>query len=133
MTWVLKEKEIAALLAADGKRRYDYFIHRVCDTQKIWGLYDDGWASLGDGVTKLLPLWPHETFAGLFAMGEWSSHQPREIDLHEFLERWIPGLAAEGIEPAVFPNAQGRAVTVSLTDLEAHLRRELSEHYGEEG
>ena len=42
---------LEALLAADGKRRYEYFVHRVCDMDKIWGLHHNGWASLGDGDT----------------------------------------------------------------------------------
>jgi hypothetical protein len=133
MTWIPKDKEIEALLSADGKRRYEYFIHRVCDTRKVWGLFDDGWASLGDGEKKLIPLWPHQVFAERFKAADWSSYTPREIDLDVFLERWIPGMRAEGVEPAIFPNASGSALIVSLFDLEDNLRHELSESYGEKG
>ena len=133
MTWIPKEKEIDALLSADGKRRYQYFIHRVCDTRKMWGLFSDGWASLGDGEKKLIPFWPHQIYAERFKSTDWSSYVPREIDLEVLLERWIPGMSAEGVGPAIFPNASGSAVIVSLADLEANLRHELSESYGEEG
>lgn len=133
MTWIPREKEIDAMLSADGKRRYEYFVHRVCDTRKVWGLFNDGWASLGDGEKKLIPFWPHQVFAERFKTTEWSSYTPRDIDLGVFLERWIPGMRAEGVGPAVFPNASGSAVIVSLDDLEANLRHELSESYGEEG
>lgn len=129
MTWVPKEREVAAVLAADGRKRYEYFIHRVSDTRKVWGLFQDGWASLGDGDEKLIPFWPHSVFAARFAVGEWSGYSPREIDLEEFLTRWIPGMELEGIQPAVFPNAAGSAVVVSLADLEANLRYELGEAY----
>jgi hypothetical protein len=132
MAWAPKEKEIAALLSADGKRRYAYFIHRVCDTRKIWGLYDDGWASLGDGEKKLLPLWPHQAFAVRFARGDWRAYEPRDVDLDVFLADWIPRLTAEGVEPAVFPDAGGSAVIVSAAALDANLRHELAESYGEE-
>ena len=132
MTWVPKEKEIAAVLAADGKRRYEYFIHRVCDTRKIWALYDDGWASLGAPHEKLMPFWPHAIFAERFAIGDWITYRPREIDLDTFLVRWLPELASQGIGPAIFPDQNGKAVIVGLTDLAANLRHELSESYGED-
>lgn len=133
MTWVPKEKEIAAVLAADGRRRYEYFIHRVCDTRKVWGLYDEGWASLGDSTEKLLPFWPHAVFAQRFALGEWKAYTPRAIELDAFLATWIPGLEIEGVQPAIFPNQEGRAVILSLADLEADLRRELADSHGEDG
>lgn len=128
--WVLKDKEVDAVLAADGKRRFEYFIHRVCDSRKVWGLYQEGWASLGDGETKLMPLWPHQAFAARFITGQWAEYEPRAIELDEFLQRWIPLMESEGIEPAVFPNLAGSAVLVSTADLETQLRRELEECYG---
>ena len=128
--WVLKENEVDAVLAADGKRRFEYFIHRVCDSRKVWGLYEEGWASLGNDETKLMPLWPHQAFAARFTLGNWSSYAPRALELDEFLHRWIPLVRSEGIEPAVFPNLAGSAVLVSAADLETQLRRELAECYG---
>jgi hypothetical protein len=133
MAWLPQKKEIEALLSAEGKRRYAYFIRRVCDTRKVWGLHDGGWASLGDGDKKLIPFWPHETYAARFKKDDWSSYAPKEIELGVFLERWIPGMRSEGIEPAIFPVESGASVVVSLDDLEANLRHELSNSYGEEG
>ena len=131
MPWVPKVKEIAALLSAEGPRRFEYFVHRVCDTRRVWGLYDGGWASLGDDTEKLLPLWPHQTYAVQFRRGDWSTYAPREVDLDVFLTEWIPRLSAAGVSPAVFPNALGSAVIVSAADLAAALRNELAESYGE--
>lgn len=133
MAWIPKEKEIEAMLAADVKRRYEYFIHRVCDTRKVWSLYDGGWASLGDGTKKLIPLWPHKTYAERFKKEGWNTYVPKEIELGVFLERWIPGMKADGVEPAVFPVGSGNSVVVSLADLEANLRHELADAYGEGG
>lgn len=132
MTWVPTEKEIEQVLAADGQHRYEYFIHRVCDTRRVWGLYaEGGWALLSDGEAKLIPFWPHEVYAARFAIGDWSGYTPREIELDAFLERWMPGMTSEKIEPAIFPSASGSAVIVSLENLEANLRHELAESYGE--
>lgn len=133
MAWIPKEKEVEAMLTAEGRRRYEYFIHRVCDTRKVWGLYDDGWASLSEKEKRLIPLWPHETYAERFKNADWSSYTPKEIELGIFLEQWIPGMKAEGVDPAVFPVGTGSSVLVSLTDLEANLRHELAESYDEDG
>ncbi len=128
MAWILKEKEIEALLTADGKRRYEYFIHRVCETRKIWGLHDQGWASLADGDTKLLPLWPHATYARKFKTRDWSKYEPAEIDLDDFLGLWVPRLKTDNIQPAIFPVGIGNAVIVTVDDLEADLRQELGDY-----
>lgn len=132
MAWI--PKEIEALLAADGKRRYEYFIHRVCATRKVWGLYADGWASLGDDdeKQKLILFWPHEVFATRFRTEAWQAYVPKAIELDAFLTRWIPGMKLEGVGPAIFPVGSGSAVLVTLEDLDANLRHELSEVHGED-
>jgi hypothetical protein len=133
MAWLPSDKEIAAMVSAEGKKRYEYFIHRVCDTGKVWGLFDGGWASLGDGTTKMIPFWPHEAYAIRFATGDWSSYAPKEIDLDVFMDRWIPGMKADGVGPAIFPVGNGTSVVVNLADLEANLRHERANSYGDEG
>jgi hypothetical protein len=133
MAWLPTEKEIEALLRADGKLRYEYFIHRVCDTRKVWSLYDGGWASLSDGNKKFFPLWPHDRYAEHFKKTDWNSYAPKAIELGVFLERWIPGMRSDGLEPAIFPVGAGNSVFVSLDDLKANLLHELSNSYEEEG
>ncbi|MBI5771975.1 MAG: DUF2750 domain-containing protein [Verrucomicrobia bacterium] len=130
MSWTPKEREIEALVAADGKRRYEYFIHRVCDSRRIWSLFQDGWASLGDGDRKLIPFWPHAAYASLFKTGDWASYEPKAIELDEFLRDWIPGMQKEGVAPAIFPVGTGSSILVSFDDLKANLKAELSKYGG---
>lgn len=131
MTWVPSEKEIASVLTADTAHRYEYFIHRVCEAKAAWALYNDGWASvLDDDGTSLVPLWPHQAYAQAFAVGNWAGFTPRRIALDDLLGEWIPGMRRAELRPAVFPVPSGSAALVSLDDLEAHLRHELSEVYG---
>ncbi len=129
--WVLTQKELQAVSSADGRHRYEYFIHRVCDAKALWGLYNDGWASVaGEEGEQLIPLWPHHDFAQAFATGNWTGFEPRKIALDEFLDAWIPGMLSKGINPAVFPVPTGTSVVVTAEDLEENLRHELSEVYG---
>ncbi len=131
MSWSLSEKEKASVLVADARHRYEYFIHRVCETRAMWALFKDGWASVADDTGEpMLPLWPHQAYASAFATGAWLGFEPRKISLDEFLRSWIPGMRKEGLVPAVFPVPTGSSVIVTLDDLEAHLRHELDEVYG---
>lgn len=132
MAWIPKEKEIAALLAADGRRRYEYFIHRVCDTRQVWGLHADGWAILDDGEHKLIPVWPHAIFATRFAPPAWDGYAPQAIDLDTFLKEWPLALESQGTRPAIFPVPSGSSVLVSWGDLVTNLRDELATYHGEE-
>jgi hypothetical protein len=126
MVRVPSDKEIKTLLAADGKRRYNYFLQHVCNTREAWGLYGDGWAILSDGDQEFVPFWPHEIYAARFRKEGWSSYEPRAVDVAAFLERWIPKMKKDGVQPAIFPVGSGSSVVVSLDDLEKHLRYELA-------
>ena len=119
------------MLVADGRHRYEYFVHRVCEAKAVWALFNDGWASVeGEGGETLIPFWPHRAYAEVFAQGAWVNFTPRRIALEEFLEQTLPGMRKVGAKPAVLPVPEGRSIVVELDDLEASLRHELSEVYG---
>lgn len=131
MTWTPSDREIASVLSADTRHRYEYFVHRVCETKAMWALYNEGWASVaGEDGDPLIPFWPHETYAGAFAVGDWSGFEPRRIELTDFLKTWMPGMRQRGIGAAIFPVVAGSSAIVTLDDLEANLRHELDEVYG---
>lgn len=133
MPWVPKEKEIAAVVAADGRRRYEYFIHRVCETRKVWSLRAGDWALLSDGENQFFPLWPHPVFAQHYQRGSstWPDATAESLELGEFLRDAALSYQSRGIKPAVFPVPTGSAIVVSWDDLLANLRHELAESYGE--
>jgi hypothetical protein len=126
MPWIPNGNEIEGLLTADGKHRYEYFIKHVCASRKVWGLHSDGWATLGQGEKRYFPLWPHEVYAERYRADDWQAYTPKAIDLERFLEMWIPGMKANGVEPAIFPVGAGDSIFVLLEELEANLRRELA-------
>jgi hypothetical protein len=131
MTWIPSEKEIADVSAADGRHRFEYFVHRVCETRAVWALYQDGWASVsGDEGEAMIPFWPHRAFAEAFRVGAWQGFEPRRVELGEFLQTWIPGMEKQGVLPAIFPVPTGSSVVVTLEDLDSALRRELEVVYG---
>jgi hypothetical protein len=130
MGWVLRDNEIESVILLDGPKRYGYCVKKIADQQQLWGLrQEDGWAlAVDDAGHELLPVWPHEKFALLCATGIWAGHQPKAIDLDDWLERWTPGMNKDGRLVAVFPTPQDKGVAVDPRRLEVDLREELSQY-----
>ena len=112
----------------EGKNRYEYFVKKVADERKLWGLRGaSGWMLVGtDEGQEALPVWPHERFALLCATGDWSGYSAEPIDLDGWLSRWIVGLEKDNRLVAVFPIPQHFGVAVDPRRLERDLNEELS-------
>jgi hypothetical protein len=122
-------KEIESVLRLEGPQRFAHFVKRMADEQRVWGLWDDGWASMedDDGV-MVLPVWPAREYAELFVNGDWSSYVPTEMPLDEFLDEMIPEVAEQSALVGVFPTPTGKSVTPPLPELEEALREELTNY-----
>lgn len=126
--YVLSLEQFAAVSALPGPQRYKHFVSRVADWQAVWGLRNkDGWVSAGDDSGKpVLPFWPHPDYATACATGEWADTSPSSIEIHEFIENWLPSMSAVSVLVAVFPTTTLRDVTVPARQLEDQIRDELS-------
>lgn len=126
------EKEMAGVLRLDPRGRYKHFVKRVTNSHAAWGLWQDGWAMMGDDEGKqVFPLWPAREYAEAAKDVEWGDYEPKQIDLDQLLEDVLPQLAAEETPVGVFPTPKGNAAVVPPAELEASLRLELREWYGE--
>jgi hypothetical protein len=127
--YVLSLEQFAAVSALPGPQRYKHFVSRVADWQAVWGLRNkDGWVSAGDDSGKpVLPFWPHPDYATACATGEWADTSPSSIEIHEFIENWLPSMSAVSVLVAVFPTTTLRDVTVPARQLEDQIRDELSQ------
>ena len=129
MAWNPRPQEIESLLRASREDRYKYFLNHACDSQKVIGLYEDGWAMLADSDGRpMMPLWPHALYAEKFKNEEWKSYQPKEISIDDFMSEWIPDMKSKGVTPAIFPIPSGNSIIISLEDLEANLTHELQKY-----
>ena len=123
----ISEKKLAAILALPGPERYSHFIKVVADREKVWALYDNGWALMAtDHGVEVFPVWPEQEYAVLFAVGEWQHYSPREIPIQSFLDELLPKLRESGTLLGVFPTSGHKAVTPSLDEVERDIRMELS-------
>src|SRR5579884_1598964 len=124
MTRKLTDKEFAAVSALPGPKRYSHFVKQVADWEQVWSLRNvDGWVtSEDDNGRRTLPVWPHPRYAEACASNEWSGTAPASIVLTDWIEKWLPGMRADGLHVAVFPVSPEKSVVVSpdrlLHDLE---------------
>lgn len=122
-------KKIQNIINLSKEERYNYFIRKVADFEQVWGLYNDGWALLGDDLNnQVFPFWPEKEFAELCANDQWSGYEPKSIDLDNFMEKWIPGMEKDKIEVNIFYTPQSKGVTISPNQLGNDLGEELEQY-----
>jgi hypothetical protein len=122
-------KKVENVLAMDSDDRFSYFVRKVADSQKAWGLFNEGWATAADDDGRqAIPFWPEAEFAASCATGEWSSFRPKDIDLGVLLERWLPGMSKDGSRVAVFPTPANRGVLTEPEDLCDALKKEAAQY-----
>ncbi len=119
--------KIQSVINLPALDRYMYFIRKVADFEEVWGLYDDGWALLGDDKNKILAFWPESEFAKICANGIWGNYQPKKITLGDFTEKWLGGMIKDGVMAAIFYTPNGKGLIISAKQLSDDLNRELAQ------
>jgi len=101
----LSELQRTALLSSPGPARFAHFIGRAADCERLFGLRDaTGWVSLADDTgAPGFPVWPHPGYAQACATEDWAGSLSAEIDVHEFIEQWLPDMTERAVSVAVFP------------------------------
>jgi hypothetical protein len=119
-------KQMEAVLALPGVKRFEHFIKVIADWQEVWGLYQDGWAlAAADDGTPVFPLWPAKEYAQVCAVNEWKGYEPRSIGLSDFREVLLPKLKLDGVLPGVSFTPTSKGVTPSVDELKLALETEL--------
>lgn len=124
----MDNKKIINLLSLSSEERYEYFIRKTVDFEKIWGLYNNGWATSEFNGDHVIPFWPEETFAELCATNEWVHYHPKAISLNDFIERWITGMQTDSHGALIFPTPHGQGVLVPLSKLKIDLLQEKEQY-----
>ena len=127
MTYKLDEKQYAAAVNKDDSQRFEYFLRKVANFEKIWSLSDnEGWVELSDEDGQVcLPIWPHPDFAAAWATDEWKNCRPQAIQLDIWMERWTEGLIKDDTMLAIFPVDDGEGLILSPQELHDALLMEL--------
>lgn len=122
-------KQLEAVLALTGARRFEHFVKVVVDWEQAWGLYQEGWAlaAAEDGL-PVFPLWPAKEYAQLCAVAEWDGHEPSPIALDKLLDELLPMLTRDGVLVGVFFTPSGKGTPVSADELRQALAVELQNY-----
>jgi hypothetical protein len=82
------------------------------------------------GVTndgrKTIPVWPAAEYADACRQGDWKIYEPKSIDLHEFMDEFLPSLVRDGIRVSIFDTPSEASVLVDDDELLDDLKYELS-------
>jgi len=81
---------------------------------------------VGDELFEVVPVWPAFEYAKLCATDDWCAAKPTRIDVHEFLESWIPDIIKDKRKIAVFPTPGGQGAMVEPERLKNDLLAELA-------
>jgi hypothetical protein len=129
-TYALSDREFEAVSRLNAEERFEHFLKRVADWEAVWGLRDaKGWVAATDGEGhSSFPLWPHPRYAVACADHEWAGNAPVAIDVHEFVEEWLPAMASDNVLLAVFPTPGLSGVIVSAAEMADALRQALAEY-----
>ena len=102
--------EYASVIDLSGADRYEYSINKIADWEEVWSVRGvDGWGLVSDdNGRQLVPMWPAREFALACCVGASKSCSPEPIALTHWLERWIPGMQADGRSCAVFSTDHGQ-------------------------
>lgn len=124
----LHSKKQANILALGAKERCDYFVRKVADFERVWGLFEIGWASFRAGDATVLPFWPEEEFACLCAHSEWEGYTPREIKISDFMSTWLPGMVIDNRMCLAFPNPENQGFLIGPEDLKSLIESEIKQY-----
>lgn len=121
------DQEFLALIRADGESRRRYWIRCVADLEEVWSLRDtDGWVlSATSGQVECVPVWSHVEYAEACAVGRWDGCLATRIELVDWMDRWLPGMARDKKLAEVFMVPSGRGCLISPSDLREQLVEEL--------
>ena len=128
MPYRISVQEIEAVLKLPSKKRFEYFVKRVVDSEEAWILTGSGGtATVEDGGKTLVALWPFAEFAMACTAGDWRDKRPTSINL-DTLEAMLGEARTTDQGVCAFPLPNGIGIPLSAEFVLAALAEE-SGHY----
>lgn len=118
-------KEIEAVLNLNKQKRYKYFIKKVVDNERIWGLYNGKWKLVDDCGKSYLVLWPYKKFIELCTKTDGTKYSPKQIDIDYFVEEMLEELKDNDINICVFLTKNDSGLCLDADNLEKDLLEEM--------
>jgi len=127
---IVSPKEIEKVSALDPFERYQHFIKRVADSQKLYTLNskDGNWARSDVDGFMLYPLWPFKEYAINCFRDAWKDFEVLEFDLDDFRDRVLPLIVNEGFLFNVFPVGDKTGFVVNESEFIRDINDELTKY-----
>ena len=124
----MMNEEVKHVLKINMNKKYEYFIKRVVDSEKVWSLKDkDGWVTLGIEDKYYFPIWPKKEFADICIGDEWSECYAECISLKDFINEWGYRLEENNIKPTIMWH-EGKGIDVDWDRLKEDIKYELKKY-----
>ena len=97
------------------ENRLEIFIKAILETRKVWLLEaKEGFFAMLEGADgePYIPLWESESLAAQAAQGDWEGYTVTDMGFSE-LQQWLKELAADDIDIAVSPEADGEITAIA--------------------
>ena len=130
MTYKMNQKQFDQVILLSAQERYDHFISKAADWEELWTLKSPaGFVMFGDSLGReCIPVWPHPDYAAALINDSWSDCISERLDLHKFLEKWIPGMITDKRMVVVFPTPDEKGVVINPRRLNEDLLEELKQY-----
>ena len=121
------DKEIQSVVKLTAFDRYEYFIKRVADSEKMYSLtHPDGeWALAETEGEKLFSLWSDKEYAILNTAGGWEGCTVKEITIEFFQNELQKLIEKEGFLLNVFPLNDMTGFVLDIDEFDRDLKEEL--------
>lgn len=128
MNWKIKHQEYEAVMRLSDAERYTYAVKRIAAWGRVWSVGNDqGWGLARDADgNDVVPVWPHHDFAKACCSDLWAAYRPMDIEVHDFLERWVPGMERDRRLVAVFQTQKSHGVVVTPASFRDAIQADLS-------
>lgn len=126
---IVSNEEINNVLHLSGEKKYKYFLNFVCDSEKAWGLYNDGWALAADDNGQVVfPLWPAKLYAKMASADKWADYKPKSISLKNLVEKLAHNLDKDLLLFGVFYTPNNKGIVISPLELAEDICNELEKY-----
>lgn len=124
------EKEVDSVSALEPFKRYQYFVKRVSDSEKMYSLQSQeaNWAISEVEGHKLFPLWSAKEFAELCLIDGWEGYTIKEISLDDFEDEIISIIEAENYLLNVFSVGPKTGFVITLDEFIRDLSEEMKKY-----
>lgn len=126
----ISEKEIIAVCQLDAFERYQYFIKRVADSEKMYSLIDnEGFWAMADIEDKtVISLWPAPEYALINAIDDWDGFLVKEIIIKEFEDDFINCIEKNNWLINIFSFKEKAGFVVDISEFARDLSEEIKKY-----